>query len=137
VILIDSNILIDVFDDDQDWRDWSIEQLVALAGERPLAVNQIAYAEVAPRMGTIGMFQAALDTFEIGYEPFAEDAAFLAGQVFQSYRARRSSMGSVLPDFFIGGHAQVGGATVLTRDTRLYRTYFPTVPLITPDRAEP
>jgi predicted nucleic acid-binding protein len=42
----------------------------------------------------------------------------------------------VLADFFIGGHAQVAEATILTRDPRFYRTYFPSVPLITPDKAD-
>jgi predicted nucleic acid-binding protein len=132
VILVDSNILIDVLDDEQDWRDWSLNQLVGLVDHR-LAVNQIAFAEVAPRMKLLSNFHETLESFEIVYEPFAEDAAFLAGRAFLAFRAGRRDAKMVLPDFFIGGHAQVAGATVLTRDPRFYRTYFPHVPLITPE----
>ena len=137
MILVDSNILIDVLGAAQPWRDWSRAKLVALLLEDDLAVNQVAFAEIAPRSGSLGQFQARLAEFEIGYEPFAEGAAFEAGRAFLAYRSRRKEARQVLPDFFIGGHAQVLGASVLTRDPRFYRTYFPKVPLITPDRAQP
>jgi predicted nucleic acid-binding protein len=38
----------------------------------------------------------------------------------------------VLPDFFIGAHAQSLGVPILTRDEGRYRTYFPDVRLIVP-----
>jgi predicted nucleic acid-binding protein len=37
-----------------------------------------------------------------------------------------------LPDFYIGAHAEVEGLTLATRDATRYRTYFPSVSLITP-----
>lgn len=141
MILLDSNVLIDVLGDEQTWRDWSIDQLSVLAADNRLAVNQIAFAEVAPKLGSPEVFNAWLSEFEIDYEPLGEDAAHCAGSAFDVYRSRRrrgeAKQGSVLPDFFIGGHALVLGATILTRDPRFYRKYFPSVPLITPDKAEP
>lgn len=136
MILVDSNILIDVLEDEQEWREWSIDQLVAQTADHRVVVNQIAYAEVAPRMTSLESLEARLAAFEIDYEPFGEEAAFLAGSAFLEYRTRRKDAKMVLPDFFIGGHAQAAAATILTRDPRFYRTYFPTVPLITPDKTE-
>jgi predicted nucleic acid-binding protein len=39
---------------------------------------------------------------------------------------------TLLADFFIGAHAEAAGLPILTRDPRRYRTYFPSVALITP-----
>lgn len=140
MILVDSNILIDVLSDEQTWRAWSIGQLAVLAADHRLAINQIAFAEVAPKLGSLKGFDAWLSEFEIGFEPFGEGAAYLAGMAFDLLRSRRrggeANRGSVLADFFIGGHAQEAKASILTRDPRFYGTYFPTVPLITPDKAE-
>ena len=36
------------------------------------------------------------------------------------------------PDFYIGAHAAVAGMTLLTRDARRYRTYFPKLRIIAP-----
>ena len=135
MILIDSNILIDVLDDRQEWFEWSSDQLTALSAEHRTAVNQIAFAEVAPRMGGIAPFERRLAEFEIAYEAFGEAAAFAAGSAFLEYRRNRGTARMLLPDFLIGGHAQVTAASILTRDARFYRAYFPTVPLITPDKA--
>ncbi len=137
MILVDSNVLIDVFDDDPDWCAWSIDQLTMLADQDRLVVNQIAFAEVAPRMGPLPEFEARLAAFEIAYEPISAGAAFMAGAAFLNFRLRSTVAKMVLPDFYIGGHAQVAEARILTRDPRFYRAYFPTVPLITPGTKEP
>lgn len=140
MILVDSNVLIDVLGDEQAWQKWSICQLAVLAADHQLVVNQIAFAEVAPKLGSLDRFNNWLGEFEIGYEPFGENAAHLAGLAFNLLRSRRRNgqrdLGSVLADFFIGGHAQVNEAQILTRDPRFYRIYFPSVPLITPDKAD-
>ena len=136
MILVDSNILIDVLDDDPDWCSWSINQLTELAAQHRLAVNQIAFAEVAPRLGSLPEFEAQIAAFEIDYEPISDDAAFAAGAAFLTFRSRSTVAKMVLPDFFIGGHALVAQASILTRDPRFYRAYFPTVPLITPETSK-
>jgi len=59
-------------------------------------------------------------------------ALFLAGKVFTQYRKSGGSRAGVLPDFFIGAHAAVSELPLLTRDVGRYRTYFPSLMLITP-----
>jgi predicted nucleic acid-binding protein len=41
-------------------------------------------------------------------------------------------MSAPLPDFYIGAHATVAGHTLLTRDARRYRHYFPKLRVIAP-----
>ena len=66
--------------------------------------------------------------------PISLEAAFLAGKAFLRYRKRKGSKITPLPDFFIGAHAAVAGLRLLTRDSRRYRTYFPSVEIIAPGR---
>jgi predicted nucleic acid-binding protein len=135
MIFVDSNILIDVLGEKQAWRNWSIDQLSELGSVNRLVVNQIGFAEVGPSLASIEHFRSWLTSFEIDYEPLDETASFAAGSAFIAYRNQRQVRDvSVLPDFLIGGHAKVLGATILTRDPRFYRSYFPEVPLITPSK---
>jgi predicted nucleic acid-binding protein len=60
------------------------------------------------------------------------EALFLAGKAFLRYRRSRGTERSVLPDFYIGAHAAVMQWPILTRDASRYKTYYPTVSLITP-----
>lgn len=132
--LIDTNVLLDVVTDDPNWADWSIEQLEAAALRGPLLINDVVYAELAVRYERIERLEAFLAEAGLDMAAMPRSALFLAGKVFQKYRKAGGSRAGVLPDFFIGAHAAVDELDLLTRDTARYRTYFPTVRLITPDR---
>ena len=71
---------------------------------------------------------AGLDVVDI-----PKPALFLAGKVFQRYRAQRGTRTEVLPDFFIGAHAAVARIPLLTRDPKPYRSYFSDIELIAPN----
>jgi hypothetical protein len=134
VTLVDTNILLDVVTDDPDWADWSIDQLEAAALRGPLLINNIVYAELAVRYERIERLETFLSEAGLDMVAMPRSALFLAGKVFQKYRKAGGSRSGVLPDFFIGAHAAVDRLDLLTRDTARYRTYFPTVTLIAPDR---
>ena len=132
--LVDTNILLDVVTDDPNWSDWSIEQLEAAALRGPLLINDVVYAELAVRYERIERLEAFLSEAGLDMAAMPRSALFLAGKVFQKYGKAGGSRTGVLPDFFIGAHAAVDRLDLLTRDSARYRTYFPTVKLITPDR---
>ena len=130
--LIDTNILLDLFTDDPVWAEWSIRQLDAAAVKGPLTINSVVYAELSVRFGRIEDLDAVLDEAAISMLDIPRSALFLAGKVFQQYRAAGGSRSGVLPDFFIGAHAAVVGMPLLTRDVQRYRSYFPSVTLLAP-----
>lgn len=133
MILIDTNVLIDVLADDPDWREWSEAKLLELAATDELAINPIIYAELAAAYRTAAALERALAGLELRRLELPYEAGFVAAQAFLMYRKRDGSKRSPLPDFYIGAHAQVAGLRLLTRDVARYRTYFPKVGLIVPE----
>jgi hypothetical protein len=133
VILVDTNVLLDVVTDDPQWGDWSQHQLEASALRDRLAINAVVYAELSIRYERIEELEAMLVSAEIVVAKIPHPALFLAGKVFRDYRRRGGARTGVLPDFFIGAHAAVARAPLLTRDATRYRSYFPTTELIAPD----
>jgi len=132
VTLVDTNVLLDLFTNDPVWADWSIRQLDSAAVSGGLAINDVVYAELSVRFAAIETLDAALDEAGVIMEPMPRPALFLAGKAFQRYRAAGGARTGVLPDFFIGAHAAVSDAALLTRDAQRYRTYFPRLALLTP-----
>ena len=132
VTLVDSNVILDVLTDDADWGDWSASMLAEAARAGPLAINPIIYAEVSAGFKRIEDLDDALPAAYYRRLPLPYEAAFLAGQCFVKYRRRGGARRSPLPDFSIGAHAALADLTLLTRDAKRYRTYFPTLRIIAP-----
>ena len=133
--LVDTNVLLDVVTDDPTWADWSVLQLDAAAIKGGLAINDVVYAELSVRFDRIEALDAIVESAGLVLAGTPRAALFLAGKAFRRYRASGGARTGVLPDFFIGAHAAVSGMPLLTRDTQRYRTYFPRIDLITPNRA--
>jgi predicted nucleic acid-binding protein len=132
VILVDTNVILDVVQDDAKWATWSLAAMESAASRQPLAINDIVYAELSIGYPKIELLDEMIAAWSIEVEPMPRPALFLAGKVFRRYRERRGTKTGVLPDFFIGAHAAVRDVALLTRDTRRIRTYFPTVRLLAP-----
>ncbi|CAN7647315.1 type II toxin-antitoxin system VapC family toxin [Bosea sp. LjRoot9] len=131
-ILIDSNVLLDVMSEDPQWFSWSAQALSEAADSARLVINPIIYAEVSVRYSRIEDLDLALPKAMIDREALPYEAAFLAGKCFLAYRRQGGTKQAPLPDFFIGAHAAISGYRLMTRDPARYRSYFPTVPLVTP-----
>jgi predicted nucleic acid-binding protein len=131
-ILVDSNVILDVLTVDPQWYDWSAQQLEDLANQGNLIINPIIFAEVSVGFNQPDELEAALPETFFQREGLPYEAAFLAGKAFLRYRQQGGNRRSPLPDFYIGAHAAVQNLSLLTRDINRYRTYFPSVHLITP-----
>lgn len=130
--LVDSNILLDIFEDDAQWADWSETTLNQYAASYLPSINPIIYAEVSVGFARIEELEAVLSGCRIQLLAIPKEALFLAGKAFLAYKRRGGTKRSPLPDFFIGAHAAVSGLLLMTRDAARYRSYFPRVQLITP-----
>jgi predicted nucleic acid-binding protein len=132
LVLVDTNVLLDVVEDHPQWADWSQQQLEAAALNHQLVINAVVYAELSIGFRRVEEVEAVLTETQILLEEIPREALFLAGKVFQRYKARGGTRTGVLPDFFIGAHAAVLGIPLLTRDARQYADYFPKLELIAP-----
>lgn len=132
MLLVDTNVLIDVLEDDPEWADWSIAQLRAQSKVHRLAINPVIYAELSLTFSRVEALDDAIESLGLTLLELPRPALFLAGKAFAQYRKQGGKANNVLADFFIGAHAAVLGYPLLTRDVRRYQTYFPRVTLITP-----
>jgi predicted nucleic acid-binding protein len=132
VILVDTNVLLDVLQEDPKWGHWSQRQLEAASLTDRLTINAVIYSELSIAFERIEELEAVVSEAALTVESIPREALFLAGKAFLNYRRRRGSKQAVLPDFYIGAHAAVSGYPIITRDITRYRSYFPTVRLIAP-----
>lgn len=132
MVLVDTNVLVDVLERDPDWAAWSLAQLQACSKMHDLAINPIVYAELSLTFESHEALDAAIDGMRLRLLDLPRPALFLAGKAFARYRREGGPRQSVLADFFIGAHAAVAGLPILTRDARRYRNYFPSVQLVAP-----
>jgi predicted nucleic acid-binding protein len=111
VILVDTNVILDILHGDPIWSAWSTDRLLDAASENGVALNAIILAECSSRFESVDQLLARLERLSLSID-----------------RGTR-----VLPDFLIGAHAVSLNAAVLTRDPAIYRRYFPELTLITPE----
>ena len=132
MLLVDTNVLVDVLEDEPQWADWSASQMRMQAQAHQLAINPVVYAELSLAFDRSEDLDQVLLSLELELLELPRPALFLAGKAFARYRSRGGPRPNVLADFFIGAHAAVLRCPVLTRDAARYRSYFPSVRLITP-----
>ncbi len=132
MLLVDTNVLVDVLEDDPDWAEWSIGQLRAQSKVHPLAINPIIYSELSLAFSTVEALDGTIASLRLSVLELPRPALFLAGKAFVRYRRQGGRKHNVLADFFIGAHAAVLECPLLTRDVSRYQSYFPSVKLITP-----
>jgi predicted nucleic acid-binding protein len=131
-VLVDSNIVLDVFLNDPKWADWSESKLDEYDQLGILYINSIIYSEISIGFKRIENLESAIAKAGLQMLQIPKEALFLAGKVYLKYKKRKGIKRTPLPDFFIGAQAAVQNLDLVTRDVSIYQSYFPTVKLITP-----
>ena len=132
MLLVDTNVLVDVLQDDPQWAEWSISQLRAQASVHQLVINPVIFAEMSLSFSTLEALDDVVVTMGLELREIPRPALFLAAKAYAQYRKRGGAKQQVLPDFFIGAHAAVEGWPLLTRDATRFRTYFPGLEVLAP-----
>lgn len=132
-VLIDSNVLLDLFTNDPHWADWSESVLERYNQTNTLYINTIVYTEISIGFERIEEVEEAISSLGIKVLEIPREALFLTGKAYIKYRKNKGTKNSPLPDFFIGAHAAVSQLDLITRDLSKYKTYFPQVNLIHPE----
>jgi predicted nucleic acid-binding protein len=134
VILVDTNVLIDILGDDPEYRGWSQRELDRALINHQLAINPVVYAEISPPYATQVALDEVLAIMKINIEPMSTRALFLAGKAHHAYRRRGGTQSRALPDFLVGAQAAALDVALITRDVSRYWTYFPKLRLIAPEK---
>jgi len=133
VILVDSNVLLDVFTRDPQWYSWSLKALSDASSTNRLVINPIIYSEVSIGFNSVQKLDLVLNEIGLLNEPLSTKVSFLAGKAFLRYRQKGGNKTSPLPDFFIGAHASHANYKLLTRDRHRFLNYFPKLQIIRPN----
>ncbi len=131
-VLVDSNIVLDVFLDDPQWADWSEAKLDEYDQLGILYINSIVYSEISIGFDRIEDLESAIARAGFQMLEIPKEALFLAGKAYLKYKKRKGTKRTPLQDFFIGAQAAVQNLDLITRDVSRYQSYFPTVKLISP-----
>lgn len=132
-LIVDSDVILDIFLDDPKWADWSVTALANASHDSTLYINQIVYSEVSIGFEKIEELEFALHKGGFQMLEIPKEALFLAGKAFLNYKRGKGTKKSPLPDFYIGAQAAVMGMDLITRDKGRYKSYFPTVRIICPE----
>ena len=132
-VLIDTNIIIDVFGPETPFKVWSSKAILALKPEAQFILSPIVWAELAGMMASEDVLAQSLARLNPVREALPFTAAYQAGLAHQRYRRAGGQRERTLPDFLIGAHASVRSHRLLTRDVARYRSYFPALDLISPE----
>jgi predicted nucleic acid-binding protein len=129
MILVDTDVLLDVLEEDAEWSDWSQDQLDAASATDNLAINAIIYSELSIGFSRIEELEAVITEASLAVEDIPREALFLAGRAFLRYRCSRGP--AVAP-----ANARCGALSNLFPDSVAYHAVIDTLgPPESADRA--
>ena len=68
MLLVDTNVLIDVLEDDPEWADWSVRQLRAQSQVHDFFINPVVYAELSLTFDSVQSLDAAIEGMGISVQ---------------------------------------------------------------------
>lgn len=131
-VLVDSCVLLDIFNDDPDWFEWSSSVLFKMSKDYKLVINIFVFTEIAFNFSSSKRLENELEALGIKILEIPTEVAFNISRTFKKYRKNKGDKKSPMPDFYIGEHARYLGLQLITGDTARYKTYRPKLKLVSP-----
>ena len=125
ITAIDSNILLDVFNADEDHGPNSRKLLFEAHYAGGIIISDIVYAELVPSFEDRQSLDRALTELGVTLSPIDSSMAYEAGLRWKRYRDAGGPRSRIIADFLIGAHALASSDEFLTRDSGFFSTYFP------------
>jgi hypothetical protein len=132
ITAVDTNVLFDLFSTEAEFASKSSHAVRRCIREGSVIACEVVWAEAAAAFSDPRKFRESMAILTASYSPITEDAAILASQAWQKYRARGGPRNRIVPDFLIGAHALVSADRLLTRDRGFYRSYFRSLRVVDP-----
>ncbi|MCO6435074.1 type II toxin-antitoxin system VapC family toxin, partial [Nitrosomonas nitrosa] len=104
-LLVDSNVILDIFLDDPTWVEWSEENLNRYGTSHELFINPIVYTELSIGFNRIEELEEAIERAGFQMLEIPKEGLFLAGKVILQYRRNKGTKSTPLHDFLIDAHA--------------------------------
>ena len=135
---LDTNVLVYASTRGSPHHAWARQTIVRAVSTDGAAINAVCLAEICVGEGNPATAADRIRRWGVEILDVPVSAADTCAAAYRRYRERRSQQSgqdsprTPLPDFFIGAHAQIMAWPLATADTSRFRTYFPSVQLITP-----
>jgi predicted nucleic acid-binding protein len=130
---VDSNLVIDVIGQPNEFTDAGIAALDAALQKGALLVCPVVVAETAGHFPSGEALRTTFHAMHLEMHAFDWLDLHRAGEAYVNYcRRSRAPKQRMLADFLVAAHAFTHADALLTRDRGYYRAYFPKLVLIEP-----
>ena len=139
MMLLDTNVPIYASESGSPNHVWARETIARAVSTEGAAINAVCLAELCVGESDPSTAADRIRAWGVQIVDVPAAAAEVCARAYRQYLDRRSRQSGKdsprvpLPDFFIGAHAQVLGWTLASADASRIRTFFPSVPLKTPE----